>query len=93
MPTTISPPAGAVLGISEEEVIRCHQITRVGRAGRLSTLEKKIIEYQLREDAHAPAGYEPRAFANETVSESVAPGQLHRRLCWSAGSSIWVRWW
>ncbi len=63
------------LGISEEEVIRI-AVKSLG-LDELAPFDprKKIIEYQLREDTPTPLlDMNLRAFANETASESVAPG-------------------
>ena len=63
------------LGASEEEVIKI-AIKSLG-LDELTPFDpkKKIIEYQLREDTPTPLlDMNLRAFANETASESVAPG-------------------
>ena len=63
------------LGASEEEVIKI-AVKSLG-LDELTPFDpkKKIIEYQLREDTPTPLlDMNLRAFANETASESVAPG-------------------
>lgn len=63
------------LGVSEDEIIKI-AIKSLG-LDELSPFDphKKIIEYQLRDEASAPlAAMSLRAFANETASESPAPG-------------------
>ncbi|MGH1436646.1 MAG: glutamate formimidoyltransferase [Lewinella sp.] len=63
------------LGVSEEEIVKI-AIKSLG-LDELSPFDpnKKIIEYQLREEAGAPlAAMSLRDFANETASESPAPG-------------------
>ena len=63
------------LGISEEEVIRM-AVESLGLS-QLSPFDpqQKIIEYQLRADEPTPLlNMNLRAFANETASESPAPG-------------------
>ena len=63
------------LGVSEDEIIKI-AIKSLG-LDELGPFDpgKKIIEYQLRDKASAPlAAMSLRAFANETASESPAPG-------------------